>query len=134
MRSHTYLAELKPGDRLPLAVRPSNAAFHLPGHPSVPLVMFCAGSGLAPFMGFVQEHAAQKMAGRVVVKMLLFFGCTDPEVDYSYAREEMGEWVREHTFEITSEIEHIALIIVLFILWRRLASVIDRWSQYCEVT
>lgn len=45
----TYLAGLKPGDRLPLAVRPSNAAFHLPGDPSVPLVMLCAGSGLAPF-------------------------------------------------------------------------------------
>lgn len=82
----------------------------------------------------MQEHAAQKMAGRVVVKMLLFFGCTDTEVDYSYAREEMGEWVREHAFEITSDIEHIALIIVLFILWRGLASVIDRWSQYREVS
>lgn len=96
--------------------------------------MLCAGSGLAPFRGFVQERAAQKRAGREVGKMLLFFGCMDPEMDYLYAREEMGEWVREHTFETTSDIEHIALIIVLFILWRRLASVIEWWSRYREVS
>lgn len=96
----TYLAGLKPGDRLPLAVRPSNAAFHLPADPAVPLVMFCAGSGLAPFRGFVQERAAQKKAGRAVGKMLLFFGCRDPEVDYLYGEAELGEWVREGIVDV----------------------------------
>lgn len=63
---------------------PPNAAFHFPNDPLVPLVMFCAGSWLASFRGFVQECAAQKKAGREVEKML-FFGCRDPEVDYLYA-------------------------------------------------
>lgn len=46
--------------------------------------MFCAGSGLAPFRGFVMERASQKASGREVGRMLLFFGCRAPGDDYLY--------------------------------------------------
>jgi cytochrome P450/NADPH-cytochrome P450 reductase len=75
-----------------LAVRPSAKAFHPPSDPSVPMVLFAAGSGMAPFRGFLQERAMQAQAGRQVAKSILFFGCRNPDEDYLYANEELGEW------------------------------------------
>ena len=53
--------------------------------------MVCAGTGVAPFRGFLQERAWQKAAGREVGPALLFFGVDDPEVDYLY-RGELAAW------------------------------------------
>ena len=88
----TYLAGLSPGDKVQLSVRASSAAFHLPTDPGVPLIMICAGSGLAPLRGFLQERAMQKQAGRDVAKSLLFFGCRSPGEDYLYGEAELEEW------------------------------------------
>ncbi|WP_185984516.1 bifunctional cytochrome P450/NADPH--P450 reductase [Aureimonas mangrovi] len=90
----SYLAALAPGDRVAIAVRPSDARFHPPGEPSVPLILICAGSGIAPFRGFLQERAAQKASGRKVGPALLFFGTSHPEVDYLY-RDELAAWARD---------------------------------------
>jgi len=90
--SSTYLASLRPGDKVNMAVRASNVAFHPPADPTVPLVMFCAGSGLAPMRGFLQERALQKQAGREVTKSLLFFGCRAPGEDYLYSDSDLKEW------------------------------------------
>jgi len=88
-----FLAKLKPGDLVQVAVRPSANAFTLPADPSVPLVLFCAGSGLAPMRGFIQERATQIQSGRKDVgKVLLFYGCRDPEEDYMYSDAELKEW------------------------------------------
>ena len=88
----TFLAGLRPGYRVQLAVRASAAAFHPPADPTVPMVMFAAGSGLAPMRGFLQERAMQKQAGREVAKSLLFFGCRKPDEDFLYEDTELGEW------------------------------------------
>ncbi|KAH9937812.1 fatty acid hydroxylase [Epithele typhae] len=88
----TYLASLRGGDKVQCAVRPSAAAFHPPTDPGVPLVMICAGSGLAPMRGFLQERAEQKRAGRAVAASLLFFGCRDPRGDFLYGDAELKEW------------------------------------------
>lgn len=88
----TYLAGLLPGDKVQMAVRASNVAFHPPEDPTIPLVMFCAGSGLAPMRGFLQERALQKKAGRKVAKNLLFFGCRNPKEDYLYSDSDLKEW------------------------------------------
>lgn len=90
--SSTYLASLSTGDKVTVAVRPSNVAFHPPSDPTVPLVMFCAGSGLAPMRGFLQERALQKQAGREVAKNLLFFGCRAPGEDFLYSDSDLKEW------------------------------------------
>ncbi|KAJ7027601.1 fatty acid hydroxylase [Mycena alexandri] len=89
-----YLANLRPGDRVQMAVRPSAAAFHPPQDPRTPVVMFCAGSGLAPMRGFIQERAAQKASGRDVGRMLLFFGCRSPDRDFLYADTDLAEWIK----------------------------------------
>ncbi|OSC98018.1 bifunctional P-450/NADPH-P450 reductase [Trametes coccinea BRFM310] len=88
----TYLAALRPGNKVQLSVRASSAAFHPPSDLSVPLVMFCAGSGLAPMRGFLQERAMQRRAGREVATSLLFFGCRAPREDYLYGEAELKEW------------------------------------------
>ncbi|THU85308.1 fatty acid hydroxylase [Dendrothele bispora CBS 962.96] len=93
-----YLSDLLPGDKVQMSVRasPSRSAtsasgFHLPEDLMRPVIAFAAGSGLAPIRAFVQERAMQKLAGRDVGKILLFFGCRSPEEDYIY-QEELGEW------------------------------------------
>ena len=60
--SSTYLAQARPGSRVAVTVRPSNAAFHPPPSLAVPLIMVCAGTGLAPFRGFVQDRALRAEA------------------------------------------------------------------------
>ncbi|TDL26943.1 bifunctional P-450/NADPH-P450 reductase [Rickenella mellea] len=87
-----YLANLRPGDEAQVVVRLSNSIFHLPLDPLVPVVMFCAGSGIAPFRGFIQERFAQKESGRDVGNMVLFFGCRNPFVDFLYYDAELKVW------------------------------------------
>lgn len=86
----TYLAQARPGDKLSVAVKPSNSAFHPPEALETPLLMLCAGTGIAPFRGFIQERAlraASLPAGQKPGKALLFFGCRHAEQDFLYANE-----------------------------------------------
>jgi cytochrome P450/NADPH-cytochrome P450 reductase len=81
-----YLASLSPGDKLHVSVRQSHQAFHLPKDPkSVPVIMIAAGTGLAPFRGFIQERAAQLAAGRSLAPAILFYGCRSPDDDLIYS-------------------------------------------------
>ncbi|KAK5700438.1 hypothetical protein LTS12_028412, partial [Elasticomyces elasticus] len=59
----TYLERLSVGDRLHFSLRPSRAGFHLPTDDRVPIIMACAGTGLAPFHAFVAERALKKAGG-----------------------------------------------------------------------
>ena len=95
----TYLDGLRPGDKVQMAVRPSNA-FHLPADPSIPIVMIAAGSGIAPMHGFIQERALQKESGRDVGKMLLYFGCRSPEEDYLYSKTDIEAWTKLGILEV----------------------------------
>lgn len=52
--------------------------------------MVAAGTGIAPFRGFIQERARMKQVGRACGKMLLYFGCRSPDEDYIY-REELAQ-------------------------------------------
>lgn len=86
-----FLSSLHEGDKLHVAVRPSTS-FHLPADAEkTPLICMAAGTGLAPFRGFVQERAAMIAAGRKLAPALLFFGCRSPDEDDLYA-EEFARW------------------------------------------
>ncbi|KAF2176744.1 NADPH-cytochrome P450 reductase-like protein [Zopfia rhizophila CBS 207.26] len=82
----SYLSSLAPGDKLHVAVRSSHQAFHLPKDgKNVPVIMIAAGTGFAPFRGFIQERAAQIAAGRALAPALLFYGCHSPDTDALYS-------------------------------------------------
>lgn len=81
-----YLSSLSTGDKLHVAVRQSHQAFHLPKDAkNVPVIMIAAGTGIAPFRGFIQERAAQLAAGRPLAPALLFYGCHSPTTDALYS-------------------------------------------------
>ncbi|CCT71791.1 probable bifunctional P-450:NADPH-P450 reductase [Fusarium fujikuroi IMI 58289] len=90
----TYVERLQPGDHLQVGVRPSRSGFHLPIDNKTPIVMACAGTGLAPFYGFVAERAVKKRQGLDVGTALLFYGCNDPDEDDLY-RQQFDEWEHE---------------------------------------
>ena len=95
-----YLSTLEPGDILHVAVKPSSAAFHPPlDVEHTPIIMLAAGTGIAPFRGFVQERAAQIAAGRKLAPGVLFYGCRAADEDDLHA-DEMAEWERAGAVKI----------------------------------
>ncbi len=89
----TYLARSRPGSKVAVATRASNAAFHMPESPDTPMIMTCAGTGIAPFRGFLQERAIRVGEGATLGPALLFFGCEYPDVDFLY-KDELTEWAQ----------------------------------------
>lgn len=88
----SYLNNLQAGDKLHVSVRASHASFHLPKTvEQTPVICVAAGTGLAPFRGFIQERAAMIGAGRKVAPLVLYFGCREPGRDDLYA-DELAAW------------------------------------------
>ena len=52
----------------------------------IPIVMIAAGTGIAPFRGFIQERAAQLVCGRDIGPTILYYGCRT-EQDFLYSNE-----------------------------------------------
>lgn len=87
-----YLASLTPGSVLYISTRPAKPAFHLPPNQTkTPIIMICAGSGLAPFISFIQDRVALLQKGKTLAPALLVFGCRQPGRDDLYAAE-LAEW------------------------------------------
>jgi cytochrome P450 / NADPH-cytochrome P450 reductase len=85
-----HLAQLPVDGTVFVFVREPTIAFRPPENPHVPMVMIGAGTGVAPFRGFLQERAALKEQGVPVAGSLLFFGCRSSETDLLYADEFRG--------------------------------------------
>lgn len=68
----------------------SSAHFHLPTDPQTPIIMVGAGTGIAPFRGFLQEREATAAPGR----SWLFFGEQYSATDFYY-RDELQSWQRD---------------------------------------
>eukprot|EP00929_Paragymnodinium_shiwhaense_P037063 TRINITY_DN19810_c0_g1_i1.p1 TRINITY_DN19810_c0_g1~~TRINITY_DN19810_c0_g1_i1.p1 ORF type:complete len:1329 (-),score=236.69 TRINITY_DN19810_c0_g1_i1:263-4174(-) len=61
----------------------------LPADISMPIICVCGGTGLAPFLGFLQERASQKAAGKETGLVYVYFGCRG---DHDLLHE---DWLRE---------------------------------------
>lgn len=77
----SYLSSLEPGAELRVSVQ-SNPRFRLP-QAGTPIIMVGAGSGLAPFRGFLQERRARGDSGR----NWLFFGERYEVSDFHFREE-----------------------------------------------
>mmetsp|Transcript_25095 Transcript_25095/g.34969 ORF Transcript_25095/g.34969 Transcript_25095/m.34969 type:complete len:630 (-) Transcript_25095:83-1972(-) len=85
-----YLASLKTDkDKAPVFVRPST--FRLPKQLASPVIMVGPGTGLAPFMGFIQEFEYQSKNVSDYEKTkgarVLYFGCRRSTEDFIYKDE-----------------------------------------------
>src|SRR5690606_21460306 len=76
------LATREEGDALPVYIE-ANERFRLPADPGRDMIMIGAGTGIAPFRGFVQERAAVGGTGR----NWLFFGAPRQRSDFLYQLE-----------------------------------------------
>ena len=85
-----YLKALKPGSIVQLAVKKSHKSFKLPLDEETPVIMVAAGTGVAPFRGFVMERVEKIRAGKKLAEAVLFVGCRDEE-DVLY-RELFESW------------------------------------------
>lgn len=82
-------------DTISCFIRATNIGFRLPSDTETPVILFAAGTGIAPFRAFLQERAAIAKAGtRKLGPALLFFGSRDAEKDFLY-KDELAEWERD---------------------------------------
>jgi len=86
----SYLEWNAPNSTVFAFVREPTIAFRPPENPQIPMIMIGAGTGLAPFRGFLQERAVQRAQGAPVATSLLFFGCRTAKDDYLYEDELRG--------------------------------------------
>jgi NADPH-ferrihemoprotein reductase len=80
-----FLQERRVGDHVRLYHRRST--FKLPVSCSSPVIMIGAGTGIAPFRGFLQQRLADQMAGKELGPAHLFFGCRKADEDYLYSSD-----------------------------------------------
>ncbi|VDM32298.1 unnamed protein product [Hydatigera taeniaeformis] len=75
----TFLSNMHLGDRVAVFLRRSE--FRLPRNPLTPIVMIAAGTGIAPFLGFLQERSFIKSKGGKLGEAMLFYGCRSRNQD-----------------------------------------------------
>ncbi|XP_078716711.1 methionine synthase reductase isoform X1 [Lampetra fluviatilis] len=82
--------------KIPVYARKSTG-FRLPEDASVPIIMIGPGTGVAPFVGFLQHREHKASGGAAVLgESWLFFGCRHRDRDFLY-REQLEGFVARGT-------------------------------------
>jgi sulfite reductase (NADPH) flavoprotein alpha-component len=106
----------KSGDSLNVFVKP-NPHFRLPKDGAAPIVMIGAGTGLAPYRGFLQEREALGAAG----KSWLVFGHRHFLYDFLYQLE-IQDWLKSgilHRLDLASSRDQPEKKYVQHVLWEQ---------------
>ena len=85
-----HLAAVSPGAQIRARVDPARQAFRAGADPQRNVILVSAGTGVAPFCGFLGDRLAAKEEGTPFSPALCFFGVRDPDVDYIF-REQFEE-------------------------------------------
>ncbi|KAF9986238.1 hypothetical protein BGZ65_008352 [Modicella reniformis] len=95
--------------RLPMFLKPNETKFNLPVDTMKPVIMIGPGTGVAPFMGFLEHRAEQRKIKKRFMnigtgsrqhledhfgEMWLFYGCRHREKDWLF-RESMEQFKKE---------------------------------------
>jgi sulfite reductase (NADPH) flavoprotein alpha-component len=86
--STMFAERLHPGQQLRVYPVANHGGFTVPADPTKPMIMVGPGTGIAPFMAFLQERAATQATG----KNWLFFGDQRSETDFLY-QERLSDYV-----------------------------------------
>lgn len=99
----TYLSSLKEGDRIQISLRKtSKPTFRVPENmAATPMLMFAAGTGIAPFRGFLEERALYRFLHPEIhlAKAVLFLGCRSQTKDRLFASE-IDTWIRNGVVDV----------------------------------
>ena len=82
-----YLCGQEAGQVIYAFVRDTSSSFRLPPDLTRPVIMIAAGTGIAPYRGFLAERAARAATGEQPGPGLLVFGCRHPQADLLYGDE-----------------------------------------------
>jgi cytochrome P450 / NADPH-cytochrome P450 reductase len=95
-----HLMDLLPGSQIRVSLKQTNPYMRLPSDgPSTPIIMIAAGSGIAPFRGFIQKRALQAREGQALGPAVLFFGCRKSDEDDLY-RGELDAFEQENVVQV----------------------------------
>lgn len=82
-----YLKQYFESGKMPVArVYTKASSFIMPEDPTTPYVMCGPGTGVVPFLGFIQERELRNIKSEAI----LYFGCRERDSDFIY-REEMSD-------------------------------------------
>jgi cytochrome P450/NADPH-cytochrome P450 reductase len=79
-----HLAAIAPGTQIRARVDSARQAFRAGADPAKNVILVSAGTGVAPFRGFLGDRLAAKQDGEPYLPALCFFGIRDPDVDYIF--------------------------------------------------
>ena len=81
------MADFKAGVISRLFIKDST--FVMPPSTKTPIIMVGPGTGIVPFIGFMEERTIAKSKGEELGEALMYFGCREKDSDYIY-RDEMA--------------------------------------------
>jgi len=87
------------------------SAFKMPFLHKTPIVLIAAGTGIAPFRGFLQERAQMaQISNQEIGPVLLVFGCRNPDQDYLYRSEieELQERALKGKLEVVTAFSRVS--------------------------
>lgn len=82
-----HLAAIAPGAQIRARVDAARQAFRAGADPVRNVILVSAGTGVAPFRGFLGDRLAAKQEGTPYSPALCFFGVRDPDVDYIFREQ-----------------------------------------------
>lgn len=73
--------------KVPIYLRDNLSGFTIPQDLSTPLILIGRGTGVSPFIGFLEERSIIRNNKKPSGKAWLFFGCRNPKLDFIYEKE-----------------------------------------------
>jgi len=103
-----------PDDGVYIPIFPrTNIHFRYPEDPTRPIIMVAAGTGISPFLGFLQYRKFLQDSGTKLGPCWLFYGCRHPQKDflypelYTYSKDELVHLKTAFSREIEGKVVYV---------------------------